>query len=137
MTMVELEALPHAIYKKGGSKMKNLFIILFVLIICSCAHWSKEQKIMEAMTAATYIIDCGQTLDIAKNPSCYKEMNPIIGEHPSKGRVKSYFAGLIVTHLLISSLLEPKQRDLWQKITLIISGGNVSRNYGLGLKINF
>lgn len=42
------------------------------------------------------ILDWSQTRYIAKNPIRYRELNPILGEHPTVGEVNAYFIFCIV-----------------------------------------
>lgn len=37
------------------------------------------------------VADWAQTIVIARNPLVWSEMNPILGRHPSPGRVHAYF----------------------------------------------
>lgn len=90
---------------------------------------------------AAYLIlhtaDWGQTLDIAKNPGDYYEVNPLLGDHPSVKRANSYMAFSALTHTGIAYTLPPPWRRRFQQVTIGLKAGIVGYNYSIGLRINF
>ena len=122
--------------------MKHTAIILAFLLFAGCAHykpdpWTKNQVILQGVATGLKIIDFGQTLDIAKNPDEYYEINPIIGKHPSTSRVKKYFYASLITQPIITYLLPTDYREAWLGANIVISFYLVERNYGVGLRVNF
>jgi hypothetical protein len=85
-----------------------------------------------ALTAA----DWGQTRYISTHPSYY-ELNPILGRHPSLGRVNGYF--------LLGEAMLPVARyalpDKWgtrvMYATIAVEAGWVGKNARIGIKFNF
>ena len=125
--------------------MKNLraalyFWIGFAIIALGwplfygCAHrpfenWSQADTARELTWTALHAVDWGQTLDISDHPERFYEINPCLGEHPSRGKVNRYFALGTIAHPLISGALSPKYRVWWQYVSIGISGGVVIHNH--------
>lgn len=89
------------------------------------------------MSTTLNIIDWGQTLDIADKPDEFREVNPILGEHPSKGRVNTYFALASLAKLGITHILPSKYRKWWLGFNIAVSGYCVGNNYHIGARVNF
>lgn len=120
--------------------MKTVLMALVLMLIAGCAHfdpWTKEQIVIQGVVTGLNVIDWGQTLDIAGKPDKYCEINPIIGEHPSKGRVNCYFATSIIVKILITYVIPSKYRKYWLGCNIAMSGYLVHKNYRIGLRINY
>jgi len=125
--------------------MKNLLIIPIALMFfgCSGMHlkandpWTNEQKILQGTSLALRVADWGTTLDIADKPDKYREVNPILGDHPSKGRVNTFFASSIILNYLIADNLPGKYRNKWLWFNVAVSAICVGNNYGIGLRMKF
>ncbi len=131
-----------------GKKRKetHLLILLASLILalaflfpesCRADEWKKADYLLEGSWIALHVLNWGTTLDIADNPGRYHEMNPIMGRHPSRGRVNLYFAGTTVAHVLTSALLPKKWREYFQVGSIAVTGGCLGWDLSLGLKIKF
>ena len=94
--------------------------------------WTRGQLIMQGLTTFSYVLDWGQTLDIENHSNLY-ETNFLLGDHPSRGEINTYFASLILTHILITHVLPSEYRMAWLTGTFMISVGYVNNNYHLGL----
>ena len=125
--------------------MKVLLIILIVLVFSStCFAYDKEAIIMQAAVISLLLVDMSQTLYISSHNE-YRELNPVLGEHPSKDKVYAYFLGTIVVHTAVSYLIEkvpgienPKQwRRAWQGSFIVIESGVVSRNLTIGIGFSY
>jgi len=84
-------------------------------------------------------VDWLQTIYISKHKDRYYEINPILGEHPNKGKVNFYF-GVIVGSYLISSFIMPNK--LWYPLTYSCIGIELvtvvhNKNIGIGLSLDF
>lgn len=70
--------------------MKYLYIFILILISFSCAHksepWTTTEKTFAVASVLATAADTYTTLNMLDNPNNY-EMNPIMGKHPSDGRV--------------------------------------------------
>ena len=107
--------------------------ILLLLLLSSCAHWSTADTYRQAAIIGLEIADWRQTRYIANHPQDYYEMNPLIGEHPSVGRVNTYFAASIASRALVSALLPPPYRAWWQYISIGAQGFVVIHNFDKGI----
>ena len=104
------------------------------------------------------IVDYGQTLDIKNQRACWSEdngsrfmpysvpagctssfyeTNPLLGRDPSDSRIRNYFVGASLAHVAITYLLPKQYRPSWQWGTLAIQLGVISKNYQLGLSVDF
>ena len=111
--------------------------LLILLCLTGCANWTKQDTYREATALTLMAVDHGQTLNIAKNPQEYHELNPILGDHHSVSEVNRYFAAVYILDPTISALLPEKERKWWQYVTIGIEAGVVARNYSLGLRTDF
>jgi hypothetical protein len=76
-------------------------------------------------------IDWGQTKTIARNPTTRREMNPILGPHPSVKKVNIYFAVVAVIVVIgpyLGLLLIPAGR-FQQLAALIFAGATAFEGY--------
>jgi hypothetical protein len=73
-------------------------------------------------------------------------VKPILGRHPSVGKVNTYFALCEVGHATVSYLLPKKievlglkipARNLWQAVWFGIEAGEAYHNYQGGIRIRF
>lgn len=125
------------------SKTKRVFlsILIFILLILSSskcyANWNKSDTIREVVWQGIHVIDWGQTLEVARHPEKYHELNPILGRHPSVGRVNVYMGLSAVGHIVISYILPEKARSYWQYVSIGVSGACVVNNFNIGLGIKF
>jgi hypothetical protein len=122
-------------------------LLLFAVGSCSCAligrpvmngpyksqPWSYREKINEATWQGIHFLDFLQTEKIASHPDLYHEVNPLLGPHPSKGKVALYFASGALVHLGVTSILPPPYREAFQYTTLVYSSGCVTINFLVGL----
>ena len=128
-------------------KLTRVILCTTVLIscLCSCAAlqnykpdtWTQDQVILQTAAHALTVIDWGMTLDIASQPDKYWEINPVLGEHPSRSDVNRYFIASILSKTLITHLLPTKWRKYWLGLNIGVSGYLVNRNYGIDLKMDF
>jgi hypothetical protein len=132
--------------------MKYLFLaIVFILVSIFSSHahaesdWTATDTAWQAAVVTTLALDWSQTRTIAKNPYKYTEMNPVLGEHPSVGRVNGYFAAVAVGHTAIAILLPPKAetfgykwnpRRVWQATTVAVEVGAIANNIVVGIKFD-
>lgn len=119
-------------------------IILLILLLPSIANaytfgdnWTKENTNLQAAFVAVAVADWGQTLCIANNPDRFYETNPLLGIHPSRGRVNTYFPIVIGLHTAVAVALPPTYRRWWQLIWIGIETGTIMNNASMGIKLDF
>jgi hypothetical protein len=99
--------------------------------------WSKQDYALEATWQVIHLMDWGTTLDITRHPDQYKELNPILGEHPTREEVNLYMFSGALLHAGVTHILPPKYRPYFQGITIGMSGVCVLNNLSVGLQIKF
>ncbi|HEV2750810.1 MAG TPA: hypothetical protein VGV12_09845 [Gemmatimonadales bacterium] len=91
---------------------------------------------LAAGSTALLMADWSQTLRMADNPRHWRELNPLLGPHPTEGRVNT-IAGLTVV-LNGSALLLPKvPRRIWYAAVTVVEMVAVAHNLSLGAAIGF
>lgn len=112
-----------------------ILILCFIPAVATAADpWTKQDVALEATYILLHALDWGQTRQIARAPDRYYEaLNPLLGRHPSQGRVDAYFALSTIAHAGITHLLPAKYRPYWQGVTIGISGYCVGLNLSIGL----
>lgn len=118
----------------------SIFIIILFMTNQAIAfdEWSKNEIGLQALSTGLQVVDWGMTLDIVdRGDENYWEINPILGEHPDRGKVNTYFALSIVSNILIAHILPSDWRKVWLGGRIMVSGYLIDRNYGIGLRINF
>lgn len=132
--------------------MKYLIIaVIFVLAsifsppVHAESNWTTTDTVWQAAVLTTLALDWSQTRTIAKNPDKYHELNPILGEHPSVGRVNGYFAAVTLGHTAVAILLPTKvetfgykwnPRRVWQATTVAVEVGAITNNIVVGIKFD-
>lgn len=115
--------------------MKKVCIIM-ILACMGCSpgkQWTKQDTYRHATLTGLMVIDWQQTREIAENPDKYWEINPLVGKHPSVGKVDRYFVSswLIKTGVAWAF---PKYRTKWQWFCIGVSASLVGHNFRIGLK---
>ena len=87
-----------------------------------------------AALALLLVIDWRQTLTIARNPQRWYERNPILGEHPSAGRVHAWFALVSIATALAAYLLPDLIVLALSLLGIVIEGLCVANNWRLGIR---
>jgi hypothetical protein len=120
--------------------MKKFFLLGVIFLLIGCAGnrtWTKADYAREAAFVGLTIIDWGQTRNIAKHPDDYGESNPILGRHPSVGRVNTYFPLAIAGHIIATHYIPHPYRPWWQYIWIAREGYAVGRNYSFGVRMEW
>jgi hypothetical protein len=112
--------------------------------------WSTSDALYQVAVATVTAADWAQTRYISNNSTTCFEYNPIIGVHPSLGKVNDYFGATIATEALIaygapeiillfggSQIAVAKARTLAQGIFIGVESVAVSTNLRHGVKFNF
>jgi len=131
--------------------------ILIVLLLAAPStraldRWTWQDTAWEAGYFGLALLDWRQTIYIASPhgvnfpapgstywPPAYPhhEINPVLGSHPSIGRVTTYFALTSAAHLGIALALPNPWRRCFQVGTVGLEGFMVARNYHLGVSVHF
>ena len=95
-------------------------------------EWKGTDKALEGVFLALLAADRAQTLQASKRRDL-EEANPILGLHPSKGKINGYFGAAALAHMGLAHLLPEPYRNLFQGVTIGIEQQPVRNNYKLGL----
>jgi hypothetical protein len=118
--------------------MKTIILVLLLATMPAMADdWTIADKQREAVYLALHAIDWAQTRTIARNPDRWYEVNPILGEHPSVGRVDGYFAVMALAHIAVSNALPTRYRTAWQYVSIGFEAGVAGHNLSLGIGVKF
>jgi hypothetical protein len=120
--------------------MKTLIAtLLFIPAFACAAEWTEADSVRESTYLALHLIDWGQTRNIVHRESedYYEKVNPILGRHPSIGRVNTYMTVSAVTHVGIAYFLPRQWRDVFQYTTMGYKAGLVIGNDRIGLRVDF
>jgi hypothetical protein len=93
---------------------------------------AKDYAYMAAITAFK-TTDWMQTRQIAEQPLQYHEINPILGRHPSTGRVNTYFALSEASYLFTAKAMPASWRPYFFVGMAAIESACVVNNAKLGL----
>lgn len=115
--------------------MKTFIIVLCLFTVCSCAHqpWNKRDIALGVAAVGITAMDWSQTLQIADNPDFRKELNPILGPHPSRGDVNLYFASTLAIGWAVCQIF-PELRPYVIGGWIGVEGVAVSSNLRQGLR---
>ena len=100
------------------------FLLFLLLILPGCAHlkvdkWDAVEIGEAAALTVLMAIDHGQTSMIVRNPDRYREMNPIMGEHPSQATVNIFFPAALAFKLGVAHFLPSE----WRLLSIITGLG--------------
>ena len=139
---------------KKGIAIIALLIIIAIASPASAGEWfswdDTNTKLHVPLTALM-VIDLGQTLWMADNPTEYKytpigrtpiyknrdESNPILGKNPSKDRIYKYFVGSYALTTAITYLLPDKWSYAFQGGIISLQIYAVENNYSLNVGFKF
>lgn len=111
-------------------------LLLALLLFSSQAHSQEYDKSLLVTSTGLLLVDWLQTRSIARNPRDYVELNPILGPHPTVGRVNTHFAAAIALNYLISENLSGKTKTGWLIGITILEGTVTARNMGIGIRLD-
>jgi hypothetical protein len=144
--------------------MKTLLVVLFLVVPCSIHaeeskwKWTGTDTAYQAATVLLMATDWSQTswmmrqsraedaarqgsgLDNdrhAKPMAGRNEANPLLDDHPSQGRINTYFVATIAAHTVIARLLPKPYRRVWQAIYIVTEAGFVAHNFSIGARVEF
>lgn len=86
---------------------------------------------------ALICVDWMQTQEIVKDPDHHREMNPILGGHPSMGKVNMMIGASIVLSYVVARWLPKRWRPWFQWGIIGIEAAAVYNNHRRGISISF
>ena len=99
--------------------------------------WQPADTYRELTFLAVDAADYAQTRTIARNPHSYIEYNTALGNHPSLGRVGTYFAAGAVMQLGVSIALPKDWRAGFQYLSIGFESAVVTHNAKIGIRMQW
>ena len=112
-----------------------LFALLALMLVNGCA-WSPETRAEAATVEALMVVDTMQTVSAVRYP-CYEESNPLLGSHPTSGKVIAFAVLRSAGHLALTNWMEAHDtsvdnRRILQGIFIAVEAFAVIGNYSQG-----
>ena len=128
--------------RKGFTQgLRHAAVALALLAPLGTAHasdqWTTEERSAFAVSSVLLVADWAQTRQIARKADLFSEANPVLGAHPSMGRVNAYFATALLLNYAIGNSLGTGWRKAWFLGIQSVEASVVQRNLSIGLKLSF
>ena len=120
-----------------GCALRLLPLLVLAPTIALAEPWDATDRALGVAAVSALVIDWGQTRDIVKRPHDYEERNPLLGKHPSMGRVNLICAGSIAATLLTADWLTSKNRKIFLGTITAIELTVIGHNKNIGLRVSF
>lgn len=120
--------------------IKTTYLIMTLACFLGCAttdKWTKAEKTKEVAWLILHAVDYSQTRYAMDRPDEFKEANPLLGDHPSEGRLNLFALITGIGHVWLTDYVGKEYRSLFQNITLGFKTGTVVNNFYVGAKIEF
>lgn len=129
------------LFFKVATKVATAMVLFLLVASPSLAdEWTTADTAREVTYLALHVVDWGQTLDIENHPDL-RETNPILGSHPSRGEINTYFIATGLLHPIVSYGLRKYAPDgwvqAWQYVTIGVELGAVGNNASIGIGFGF
>ena len=97
--------------------IKIILIVLFLIIPVNiyATKWTSTDTKYEIAYTVLDTVDWLQTRYISTHSIKFHEVNPILGKHPSIGKVNMVMGASLIGHWLISYILPKHYRRIWQR----------------------
>lgn len=105
--------------------------------VTASAHADTTDAALLGGALAALAVDWGQTRAIAQQPMRYEERNPILGQHPSIGRVNSYFALAMIGTAGLALALPREHSRIFLGGLILLETAVVVSNHGIGIRARF
>lgn len=114
-----------------------IFALSLALPLGAAAReWTTEEKWTAAAAASLLVVDWAQTRHIAKNPDKWRELNPMLPDHPTLGQVNRHFIQGLALWGLAAHFL-PDHRLTILRTVAVFQLGVTARNAYLGIRMDF
>ena len=115
----------------------RILIFLFLSFDVMAEDLSKTEKAGELSFQVLNFIDMMQTIEIVQHSDKWYETNPILGKHPQKHEVITYFMLRGAFHYEITKWLPEKLKMPWLTITFFPQLPIIEHNHNLGISIGW
>lgn len=112
-------------------------VIITLPLDAAATNWTHRDTGRQVLMTGLILVDWMQTQEIVKDPGNHREMNPILGGHPSMSRVNILIGGAIVASYVVARLLPARWRPWFQWAIIGIEAAAVVNNHRRGISISF
>lgn len=110
--------------------------LAFVSSLAQARDWTAEEKGWAVAGVAAHIVDWGQTRHIARHPDKFRELNPLLPEHPTLGEVNRHF--LVSTAVMLAAAhYLPQYRKAMLQVWVAVGVIGTARNAHIGVRFDF
>ena len=92
-------------------------ILCIIILTCFSCSWTKAEKTKEVCYGILHALEIEQTVYGIEKLGL-KESNPMYGEYPSKGKIRTIGLVTGLGHYLVTHYIWKECRGIWQDITL-------------------
>lgn len=127
--------------------MRFLALLLLLPTLSHADDWTREDTYRQTALTVLLVADWAQTSwAIKKNENhcsypepcrSYEEGNPLLGTHPSIGKLNILVGTGIIGHAAVARILPRELREGWQYVWIGIETNAVYRNHQVGIKFHF
>ena len=127
--------------------MRTLAFLLLCAPLLASSPWTTTDTLLEIASEAGIACEWGQMLPVTQPHAGWLASNEtqaicgidakILGHHPSRARMNTYFAAWEIAHPLISWALPRPYRTLWQGATITFEAIVTSKNKQVGCRVRF
>jgi len=100
-------------------------------------EWKTTDTAMLIAAESMLLADYNQTLQISRHPELYYERNRIMGTHPGRGTVNTYFIAAALITAGIAKALPVKYRRMFLGGVIGVEAITVAGNKAIGLRVAF
>lgn len=100
------------------------------------ADWTPHEKGWAAAALTFTLMDWAQTRHIARHPDRWRELNPLLPQHPTLGQVNRHFIRSIAAGAALVYFLPEYRLPILKTIT-VVQFGVTARNAYLGIRMEF
>lgn len=99
--------------------------------------WTDTEKLVYGTASLAMLADYKSTASVLYPSQGYKEMNPFLGEQPSRGKLNLWFVGWAVGHYFIANNLSHENRTQYLLTITVVHGAAAAHNVSIGATIRF
>lgn len=117
-------------------------LLLAPIVSLASEQWSTKDLWLLYLAEVAMAIDHQQTRSFTQErlPNGeyrWHEMNPLLGKHPSAGRINTHFAVAMLAVPVVAYYLHGDDRTAFLSIILAVEAVNVARNYWIGVRFSW
>ena len=122
--------------------MKRILAIILMLFSLSAkaepfANWTDKEKLLYGTASLAMLADYKSTSSVLYPNQGYREMNPFLGEQPSKDKLTAWFVGWMIGHYFIANSMDHENRSKYLLTITIIESAAAAHNVSIGATIRF